>query len=257
MQQTPAPHAPAPRPALTMGLANLGQGLRDLLFPPACAGCGAPVGQDQFLCPGCEASVEPLAAPQCPLCGRPGESWRCADCQADPPPFDAAHALARHSGPLAQAVRGFKYQRRFWLGAGLAARLGAAPRAWWATADLIAPVPLHPRRLIARGFNQALVLARGLPQGQGPVLAPRLLRRLRHTRPQVGLAPADRLSNVAGAFGVHPAWKGRLDGAWVLLVDDVFTTGATVAECARVLKQAGAYRVEVLTLARAGGGPKD
>jgi len=237
-----------------MALGHLGSATRNLLFPPACAVCGAPAVEGELLCPACEGQVEPLGEPVCQVCGLPGATWRCAACQSDPPPFDAAHALAAHQGPLAQAVRGFKYQRRYWLGAGLAAHLGRAPRAWWATADLIAPVPLHPRRLVGRGFNQALVLARGLPKGQGPVLAPRLLRRLRHTRPQVGLAPHQRRSNVAGAFGVSPAWQERLDGAWVLLIDDVFTTGATAAECAGVLKQAGAARVEVLTLVRATGG---
>jgi len=234
-------------------LGNLGRGLRDLLFPAACAACGAPAAGGGLFCPACAAQVEPLGQPACALCGQPGVTWRCPSCREHPPPFDAVHSLAAHRGPLAQAVRGFKYQRRHWLGPGLARLLGAAPRAWWATADLAAPVPLHPRRLMARGFNQALVLARGLPRGQGPELAPRLLRRRRHTKPQVGLTPAARRGNVAGAFAVDPGRAGRLDGAWVLLVDDVFTTGATAAECARVLKQGGAARVEVLTLVRAVG----
>jgi ComF family protein len=235
-------------------LGSLGRGFVSLLFPAACAACGSPAAEGELFCPACEAAVEPLGEPACRICGRPGAAWRCSSCQSDPPSYDAARALAAHQGPLAEVVRGFKYQRRFWLGAGLARRLGAAPRAWWATADLIAPVPLHPRRLVSRGFNQALVLARGLPRGQGPELAPGLLKRLRHTRPQVGLDPTARRSNVAGAFGLDPAWRERLAGAWVLLVDDVFTTGATAAECARVLKQNGAARVEVLTLVRALGG---
>ncbi|MCB2225110.1 MAG: ComF family protein [Desulfarculaceae bacterium] len=236
-------------------LRNLGRSLRSLLFPSCCAACGGPVDDGELLCLACEAEVEPLAGQACERCGRPGAAWLCASCQSDPPPFDAARSLVRHQGPLAELVRGFKYQRRYWLGAGLARRLGAAPRSHWATADLVAPVPLHPRRLISRGFNQALSLAKGLPLGdKGPELAPDLLLRLRHTRPQVGLAPEERRANVSGAFGVNPAWEGRLAGAWVLLIDDVFTTGATAAECARVLKDKGAARVEVLTLARATGG---
>ena len=234
-------------------LANLAHGLRDLFFPPACAACGGPVEPDEFLCPACLEQVEPLAAPACRICGLPGHAWHCPACAASPPAFDAAHALAMHAGPLAEVVRGFKYQRRYWLGEGLARLLGDAPRSWWATVDLIAPVPLHPRRLVARGFNQALVLARGLPGDQGPTLAPRLLNRRRYTRPQVGLDPGARRRNVQGAFEVSSLWQDRLQGAWVLLVDDVFTTGATVNECAKVLKQAGAERVEVLTLVRAAG----
>ncbi|MCF8032266.1 MAG: ComF family protein [Desulfarculaceae bacterium] len=240
-------------PGAAGALVNLGRGLRSLLFPSTCAACGAPAPEDEILCPACEAQVLPPGGPACQICGKPGAAWRCPSCQGDPPPFDAVRSLARHQGPLAGLVRSFKYQRRYWLGAGLARRMGAAPRSCWATADLIAPVPLHPRRLVSRGFNQALELAKGLPAGQGPELAPGLLRRLRHTRPQVGLAPQERRSNVAGAFGVDPAWQGRVSGAWVLLVDDVFTTGATAAECARALKKHGAARVEVLTLARAGG----
>lgn len=238
----------------TRALANLAHGLRDLFFAPACAACGGPVEPDEFLCPACLEQVEPLVAPACRVCGQPGHAWHCPNCAANPPAFDAAHALALHTGPLAEVVRGFKYQRRYWLGEGLSRLLGAAPRSWWATVDLIAPVPLHPRRLVARGFNQALVLARGLPGGQGPELAPRLLNRKRYTRPQVGLDPGARRRNVEGAFALAPAWQGRLEGAWVLLVDDVFTTGATVNECAKVLKHAGAERVEVLTLVRAAGG---
>ncbi len=238
-------------------LANLAAGLRELLFPPACAACGAAVDPQDFLCPACQEQVRPLPAPACPICGQPGHAWRCPSCQAAPPAFDAVHSLAAHAGPLAEVVRGFKYQRRYWLGQGLARLLGAAPRAWWATADLIAPVPLHPRRLVSRGFNQALVLARGLPGGEGPSLIPRLLARKRYTRPQVGLAPHARQRNVAGAFALEAAWQGRMAGAWVLLIDDVFTTGATVNECARVLKEAGAARVEVLTLVRALGGGSD
>ncbi|RJX30437.1 MAG: ComF family protein, partial [Desulfarculus sp.] len=139
-------------------------------------------------------------------------------------------------------------------GPALARLLAGAPQDGWAAVELIAPVPLHPRRLMLRGFNQAAVLARGLAREGGPRLAPDLLRRLRHTRPQVGLDPAARRTNVAGAFGLGRNWAGRLAGAAVLLIDDVFTTGATAAECARVLKDAGAARVNVLTLVRAGQG---
>jgi ComF family protein len=112
-------------------------------------------------------------------------------------------------------------------------------------ADLVAPVPLHPKRLRARGFNQALLLARGL--SDTPV-AREALTRVRHTAPQVGLNPKERRENVKGAFAVpEPA---GVKGKNVLLLDDLYTTGATVRECARVLRRAGAHRVDVLTVAR-------
>ena len=112
-------------------------------------------------------------------------------------------------------------------------------------ADLLLPVPLHPRRLKARGFNQALLLAQGFPDRPTGL---EVLKRLRHTVPQVGLNPKERRDNVKGAFGVSQpaAVKGRK----ILLIDDLYTTGSTVRECARVLRRAGAARVEVLTVAR-------
>jgi len=114
-----------------------------------------------------------------------------------------------------------------------------------AAADLLAPVPLHPKRIKKRGFNQSLLLARAFP---GAPVAREAVVRTRHTAPQVGLNPKQRQDNVKGAFAVtDPA---LVKGKHVLLVDDLYTTGATVKECARVLRRAGARRVEVLTVAR-------
>ena len=114
-----------------------------------------------------------------------------------------------------------------------------------AAADLLIPVPLHPKRLKHRGFNQALLLAQAFPEAP---LAREAVVRMRHTQPQVGLNPKERQDNVKGAFAVpDPA---LVKGKNVLLIDDLFTTGSTVKECARVLRKAGARRVEVLTVAR-------
>lgn len=239
---------------------RLVRSLAELVFPPACPGCGGPPGPEQAWCPECAADLGLIQEPLCPRCGRPHEpgtsAGLCAWCAGGPPAFSQARSVARHQGPLARAVRQFKYQGRWHLGPALAEFMAAqAPAGLVAGADLLAPVPLHPWRLLSRGFNQALVLSRGL--ARGPRLAPDLLRRLRHTRPQVGLGPAARRANVAGAFGLGPGAKGGLDGSRVLLVDDVLTTGATAAECARVLLAAGAEAVAVLTLVRALGPEED
>jgi ComF family protein len=114
-----------------------------------------------------------------------------------------------------------------------------------AAADLLLPVPLHRRRLQSRGFNQALLLARAFPEAR---VGREVLARVRHTVPQVGLNPKERRDNVHQAFAVPRPQEVK--GQKILLVDDLFTTGATVRECARVLKRAGARRVEVLTVAR-------
>lgn len=165
----------------------------------------------------------------------------------DPPAFESAVSLYAFEGPVREAVHLLKYGRRTMLAPALGALLagGAGPSV--RGADLVVPVPLQLRRLRQRGFNQSLLLARALSERLGAPIDARVLRRVRGTRPQVGLHASQRAENVRGAFIV----SGRgLEGRDVLLVDDVYTTGATARECAAALARAGA-RVRVLTLARA------
>lgn len=202
--------------------------LRDLSFPPACAACGARLHSQGPFCAACAEQVRLLGELE---------------------PNSTARALAEYGGPVGEALRGFKYKRRLAGGAALAKWLARSiPGSWLNHVEVIAPVPLHPWRLLARGFNQAVVLFRPLAETHGIALEPRVLARLRHTRPQTGLKPAERRSNVAGAFGLRQ--PGLIKGRKVLLVDDVFTTGATAHECAQVLLDAGAAEVSVLTLAK-------
>ncbi len=119
-----------------------------------------------------------------------------------------------------------------------------------AEADLVAPVPLHWRRLVTRRYNQAQLLARSVMRKTPEKLAPDLLRRLRWTGSQAGLKGSERRSNVRQAFAIHPCWTEDLKDKAVLLVDDVLTTGATVDACVRTLERGGARHVDVLTLAR-------
>lgn len=240
-------------------LPRLLAGLRDLAFPPGCLGCGRVVGQDQAFCPACAGQVAWLQA-ACPVCGQPQAAGGadCPSCAVAAPAWDRAWALAGHAGPVAEAVRAFKYRRAWAIGAGLGRLLAQrVPPDLLAGVDIIAPVPLHRWRLLRRGFNQAQVLARELSRrtSQGeprPRLLPDLLLRRRHTRPQVGMSPAQRAANVAGAFAVHPRRAALPAGRRVLLVDDVLTTGATVGECARALRAAGAAWVGVVTVSRGG-----
>jgi ComF family protein len=170
----------------------------------------------------------------------------CGECQTEPPPFDRARAAALYDGLVAQAITRFKFGRRMaflpvlqhWLRRPLCREL-------LTDVDLLVPVPLHPKRLKSRGFNQALLLARAFP---GTPVAREAVIRTRHTAPQVGLNPKQRRDNVKGAFAAPD--PGRVKGKNVLLIDDLFTTGSTVKECAKVLRRAGARRVEVLTVAR-------
>ncbi len=234
-------------------LKRLGLTVLEFFLPRLCLFCDAAVGEKAAVavCPVCEGQIEWVTSPLCTCCGKmfaePGGSDRvCGECQAEPPPFARARAAAVYDGPAAAAISRFKFGRQM---AYLPVMQHWLKRPWClelvAVADLLVPVPLHPKRLKTRGFNQALLLAQGFPQVP---LAWQAVVRTRHTVPQVGLNPRERRDNVKGAFAVPN--PGLIKGKNVLLIDDLFTTGSTVKECAKVLRQTGARQVEVLTVAR-------
>lgn len=170
---------------------------------------------------------------------------------AAPPDYDRARAVARYSQTMRDLVQGFKYRDRQ-EGLRLFSRwLAHAGAEILADADLLVPVPLYRSRLWSRRFNQSALLAQGLERLTRIRADCFALRRTRRTASQVGLSAAQRKRNVAGAFMVSPQSASAIKGKSIVLVDDVITTGATVEACARVLKRAGAARVDVLALARA------
>jgi ComF family protein len=236
-------------------LAGLSRSLGELCFPSVCLLCrqGLPAFSAVQLCPGCRARVRVIRAPLCLCCGvefvGQGESHLCGGCLAKPPHFSKARAILCYDQGSAQLVHAFKYGGKT---AGRATFRAlaqeVAPLADLAPPELIVPVPLHPARLRQRGFNQALVLARFLFPEQRGLIHPALLLRTRETHPQVSLSGRERRKNLGGAFAVSR--PELVAGRRVLLVDDVFTTGTTVNECAKVLKAEGAAEVEALTLAR-------
>ncbi len=236
-----------------------------MLFPPRCLVCGEFMteGQGESLsltarmniCPVCREGFVPLPAAHCSRCGRPFQTSLasvhiCATCLEKPPVFDQALAAGLFQDALRSAIHDFKYRLRVELASALAAFMARelVPPFYPPEADLILPVPLHRRRLRERGFNQALLLARELFAQWKDRIRFNLLRRVRWTEPQINFSGRERRTNVLRAFAV-PNPEFVLDKS-VILVDDVFTTGATVNECARVLKKAGARSVLVLTLAR-------
>jgi ComF family protein len=222
--------------------------LLDLLFPVRCAACDAP-GEAPF-CGVCADTLVPLPA-GCPLCGAPADEAqrtslrprRCKPCRARAPPFALASAPWLHGGALAEAIHRLKYEGHCELARPLGVLFEgcASPRV-----DLLVPIPLHPRRLRERGFDQARLLADAAGRRFGLPVAP-LLVRVRETGQQVGRDRAARERNVRGAFAADSRVRGRR----VCLVDDVLTTGATASAAALALREAGAARVEVRTLARA------
>ena len=235
----------------------------DLLYPPRCCGCDAPVVHPGFCAP-CQDAIRPPETPLCPVCGLPftvaramGASHpdhRCGPCLRQPPRFERARARAVYRAgatrnPLRHALHQYKYGRDVTLARPLGALFsGALPRAA-ADYDLIVPVPLHLSRLRWRGFNQAQLLARPLSRATHLPIEVRAVERVKATRAQVELGETERRTNVRGAFRVTA--PARVRGRRILLVDDVFTTGATVNECAATLQRAGARGVDVLVLARA------
>ncbi len=231
----------------------------DYILPTTCSYCHSSVGDSgiPFFCATCWADFSPISGPSCPRCGMPYESPEaltrspdhcCLSCRQSPPVFDQALSVGYFEGSLREAIHQFKYRPCRSLGRPLARWMMENIRPV-ADIDCIVPVPLHTERLRQRGFNQALILAHELSKVFAIPLSYDNLIRVRPTRPQVELSGEERIKNVSGAFSLRcPAEIRRRD---VLLIDDVFTTGATMNECASVLKDAGADRVTAVTVARA------
>ena len=230
-----------------------------LLYPPACVACETAVSGGEFLCAACGEEARRIEAPFCRVCSMPfaGEmpegGFTCSNCLDRRFAFECAVSGWRHTGVVRDVVSRFKYQRQHYLRRPLGRWLAET---WETDARLregppvgaLVPVPLHARRRRERGFNQAEVLCRSLGRHAGlPVWD--TLRRVRFTETQTHLARNERLENLRGAFAMARR-RRPVSGAHLLLVDDVFTTGATVDECARVLRRAGAASVRVLTVAR-------
>jgi ComF family protein len=242
---------------LTQHARTIGGAALDWVLPPRCAGCGIIVGGGAGFCADCWQQLHFIGEPACARCERPfgqaqGEGALCGACLADPPRWDRGRAALRY-GPLPRAlILRLKYGRRVTL-ARLAARL-MAPKLPPATPDeppwLLVPVPLHRWRLWQRGFNQSAEIARHLAAATGHVLLPDALLRTRSTPSLRGLGRTARSKAVRGAFAIHPNRAAALRGAHIVLIDDVWTSGATADACARTLRKAGAARIELLVLAR-------
>lgn len=235
-------------------IAQLGRGLLDLAFPPLCVACRAPVTEPHGLCAACWRALAFLDGPCCLVCGYPfdfdpGAGTRCAACIARPPAFDRARSAMRYDDQSRDLILAFKRADRLELVPVLAKWLMRAGREMLEEAEIVVPVPLHPTRLWLRRYNQSALLARALARQAARASDPFLLERARRTPSQGEMASAKaRRRNVAGAFRVPR--PGAVRGKRLLLVDDVYTTGATLDACARTLKRAGAARVSVLTVAR-------
>ena len=243
------------RRRLDGGARWVGRGLLDLLYPPVCLNCDAPVATPDTVCPACFVQLRPITAPLCPRLGIPFDVWLgddvvSAEAISDPPPFGRARAAVIY-GPVASTIISrLKYGDRPELARFCARLMAIAGHELWADRPVLVPVPLHKERQRARRYNQSAELARVLGQYTGLRVETGLVQRIRKTRQQVGLSGDGRQRNVAGAFAVPPQMLARAAGKRVVLVDDVYTTGATVKAVTRALLKAGAHSVDVVTFAR-------
>ena len=230
-------------------------GAADLVLPPRCLSCGMTVSGDGALCAECWPSLRFLGPPLCAACGNPfefdpGAESLCGSCLAEHPVFDRARSVFVYDSASRGPLLAFKHADRTDAAPTFARLMASAAADLLSEADMIVPVPLHWRRLLARRFNQSALLAQVLGRETGIAAVPNLLVRRRHTPSQGGLNASARRRNVTGAFDIRQGLVERARGARILLVDDVFTTGATVGACTAVLLRAGAVAVDVITLAR-------
>lgn len=242
------------------------------LLPSCCALCGDTCGA--VLCAPCHGQFVAPRRPRCPCCANPldhrgqstisnqliencaltpvSASGLCGACLAERPAFDATVVAADYASPLDQLVLQLKFGARLALAPWFAQMLRDAVLAQpgFRLPDLLCPVPLGPRRLAERGFNQALEIARPLAAALGVELQPRLAVRARDTLAQSGIAPAERQANIRDAFSMAPDAVERIAGRHVGIIDDVMTSGHTLNELAAELKRCGAARVSNLVFAR-------
>ncbi|MGH9585621.1 MAG: double zinc ribbon domain-containing protein [Acidobacteriaceae bacterium] len=249
-------------------LRSTGDSLASILFPADCRICGDPISSFSRVpvCPSCWNDLPLQSGPLCARCGESlgvsdfgeGGDEICRPCRVVAPEFERAVAQGLYSGSLRSLLHLLKYDGLEPIAAKLGAMLAAqvAAISELPPAMLVVPVPLYKRKRRQRGFNQSLLLARGLceamgqlrPEWRGEIVAEMLLRE-RETKSQAELTPAQRRRNLRGVFSVSE--PERLRERDVLLIDDIYTTGATARACSQALKKAGAARVWVATVARA------
>lgn len=231
--------------------------LIDAILPPRCAFTGNLVDSQGTITPEAWAKLSFISAPYCHNCGSPfefapmsGADMRCAQCLTDPPEFSMARTAMVYDDSSRGFILGFKHGDQTESVITMVPWLKAAGADFWDAADLIVPVPLHCWRLLRRRYNQAALMGRVMAKNTGKGFCADALLRVRSTPSQGHLKADERKKNVSKAFAVNPKRADRLAGQRIVLIDDVYTTGSTVRECAKVLLKGGAREVFVLTLAR-------
>lgn len=241
---------------VTASVIGCARRVADLIYPPVCLGCGAITGRHGAVCASCWREIRFIERPYCDVLGLPfsydpGPGMLSAQAIAHPPVFTLLRAATIFDGAARTMVHGLKYRDRGDLAPIMAGWMERAGQDCLADCDAIIPVPLHRARFFFRSFNQSAELARHLARRRGTTYLPATLVRTKRTRRQVGLSARAREDNVRAAFKVASGHEADVFGKRIVLVDDVYTTGATVSAAARALLRAGAAEVRVLTFAMA------
>jgi len=231
------------------------QKILELVFPGSCTVCGGwlDLPDNWPVCRKCAGLFTYINDPFCRICGKPvsgnpGQLFRCGKCHRKKPPYDMARSIFIYESPVKELIARLKYREDTAVLPAIQWLAASADLGEFAACDVIAPVPLHVERLRKRGLNQSLELARSLFPHRREIIIPNLLGKVRSTSVQTALDGLSRRKNLRGSFSIRLPMQVR--NKRVCLVDDVFTTGTTAAECARVLKKDGAREVLVITLAR-------
>ena len=246
-------------PYFSHTLAQYGRKIADFVLPPACQICGNEIMENGALCPTCWGQLRFIGAPLCHICGMPFETapylsdfepehLRCGPCLIRQPRVLQSRQALVYNEASSQMILAFKHADRTEMAPLLTGFLRRAGAAFFNQTDLIVPVPLHYQRLVRRRYNQAALLSRLLSRHYLIKHGANVLKRIRKTPSQGHLTFRQRRANVRNAFAVNPAWN--ISGLRILLIDDVFTTGATLEFCATALYKAEAAEVRALTLAR-------
>jgi ComF family protein len=234
---------------LSSALRSAARILLDFALPPRCPGCGTVTAEVDLFCDSCWREVDFMAG-GCGTCGIPLEATdaeTCGACLAEPPPLDRIRSAVAYGETARSLVLRLKYGRQTALARTMAHYM-RRPMGELSEGAVLAPVPLHRRRLWERGFNQAGLIASALGRDGGAEVQPMLLRRTRNTPKLKGMSVSERRRTVQGAFALRDNHDVR--GRNIILVDDVYTSGSTASACARLLKRKGAVRVELITWAR-------
>lgn len=236
---------------------NFFKKILEIIFPSHCLYCEKIISAEGLFCNDCWQKLQFITEPKCNICSNPfefvvGDNLTCSSCLSNPPSYDASVVIFRYNQIIGKVIGDLKYRDSTYIANKLAKILFIQAQPEIAEADFIIAVPLHIKRLRKRRFNQSVLLCRALTKTEvtKTKLIPDFLLRIKNTAAQVSLRKKQRQNNLKSAFALNPKYQNIIKDKKILLIDDVMTTGATLENCAKILKKSGAKKVTILTIAK-------